>query len=264
MGHRRGQCAGGPGAVPVGKARAGHRTLAARGDRQADGPPGPADLLGAGRTRGHGNRCRPKSSAGPSPCTSCSICRCWLGGVITGVVSLLLLGIQRPARAASFSSGSSPACCSSSRSGSRPASSSRRRRPSDVLGGLVPRFHGTESVLLAAAILGATVMPHAVYLHSGLALDRHGHPDDGPHRRLLLRVTRWDVVLAMTVAGDGERGDAAGRRDQPAGPRRPAPPSRAPTPRFTTRWARPSRCCSRSDCSRRVWRRRRWAPTPAP
>ncbi|ETZ51384.1 natural resistance-associated macrophage family protein [Mycobacterium avium MAV_120709_2344] len=70
-----------------------------------------------------------------------------------------------------------------------------------MLSGLIPRFRGTESVLLAAAILGATVMPHAVYMHSGLVLDRHGHPDEGPHRRLLLRVTRWDVVLAMAVAG---------------------------------------------------------------
>ncbi|MBO0882195.1 MAG: Nramp family divalent metal transporter, partial [Mycobacterium sp.] len=58
-----------------------------------------------------------------------------------------------------------------------------------------------ESLLLAAAILGATVMPHAVYLHSGLARDRHGHPDPGPHRRRLLRVTRLDVGLAMVVAG---------------------------------------------------------------
>ncbi|MBV8966485.1 MAG: Nramp family divalent metal transporter [Mycobacteriaceae bacterium] len=71
---------------------------------------------------------------------------------------------------------------------------------SDVVGGLLPRFHGTESVLLAAAILGATVMPHAVYLHSGLALDRHGH-SEGRRRTLLLRVTRWDVALAMVVAG---------------------------------------------------------------
>jgi manganese transport protein len=67
--------------------------------------------------------------------------------------------------------------------------------------GLVPKFAGTESVLLAAAMLGATVMPHAVYLHSGLARDRHGHPDVGPNRRMLLRVTRWDVGLAMLVAG---------------------------------------------------------------
>jgi manganese transport protein len=73
--------------------------------------------------------------------------------------------------------------------------------PGAVLGGLLPRFQGSESVLLAAAILGATVMPHAVYLHSGLARDRHGHPDAGPGRRRLLRITVWDVGLAMMVAG---------------------------------------------------------------
>jgi manganese transport protein len=73
--------------------------------------------------------------------------------------------------------------------------------PSSFVSGLVPRFHGTESVLLAAAMLGATVMPHAVYLHSGLARDRHGHPEAGRERRFLLRVTRWDVGSAMVVAG---------------------------------------------------------------
>jgi manganese transport protein len=67
--------------------------------------------------------------------------------------------------------------------------------------GLIPRFDGAESILLAAAMLGATVMPHAVYLHSGLARDRHGHPEPGPARRMLLRVTRWDVGIAMLVAG---------------------------------------------------------------
>jgi manganese transport protein len=67
--------------------------------------------------------------------------------------------------------------------------------------GLVPRFDGAESILLAAAMLGATVMPHAVYLHSGLVRDRHGHPAAGPDRRMLLRVTRWDVGIAMLVAG---------------------------------------------------------------
>ena len=69
------------------------------------------------------------------------------------------------------------------------------------IGGLLPRFSGSESVLLAAAMLGATVMPHVVYLHSGLARDRHGHPEPGQPRRRLLRVTRWDVGLAMVVAG---------------------------------------------------------------
>lgn len=71
----------------------------------------------------------------------------------------------------------------------------------DVASGLVPRFDGAESVLLATAMLGATVMPHAVYLHSGLARDRHGHPEPGPARKRLLRITKYDVVLAMLVAG---------------------------------------------------------------
>ena len=71
----------------------------------------------------------------------------------------------------------------------------------EVLAGLIPRFDDAGSVLLATAMLGATVMPHAVYLHSGLARDRHGHPAPGAPRTTLLRATRWDVGLAMLVAG---------------------------------------------------------------
>lgn len=44
--------------------------------------------------------------------------------------------------------------------------------PGGLLAGLVPRFEGTTSVLLAASILGATIMPHAIYAHSALARDR--------------------------------------------------------------------------------------------
>ena len=71
---------------------------------------------------------------------------------------------------------------------------------SGTLGGLVPKFDGTGSILIAAAMLGATVMPHAVYLHSGLVRDRHGLPDVTTRRRLL-RATRADVGLAMLLAG---------------------------------------------------------------
>jgi manganese transport protein len=70
----------------------------------------------------------------------------------------------------------------------------------DTLGGLVPKFDGSGSILIAAAMLGATVMPHAVYLHSGLVRDRHGLPDVTTRRRLL-RATRADVGLAMLLAG---------------------------------------------------------------
>lgn len=69
-----------------------------------------------------------------------------------------------------------------------------------TVGGLVPGFSGGGSVLIAAAMLGATVMPHAVYVHSGLARDRHGRTR-GARLARLLRVTRFDIGLAMLVAG---------------------------------------------------------------
>ncbi|WP_426626284.1 Nramp family divalent metal transporter [Leifsonia sp. McL0607] len=67
--------------------------------------------------------------------------------------------------------------------------------------GLVPRFDGAPTVLLAASMLGATVMPHAIYLHSALARDRHGPSGDAGRVRTLLRATRLDVVLALVLAG---------------------------------------------------------------
>jgi manganese transport protein len=72
--------------------------------------------------------------------------------------------------------------------------------PGAVVGGLVPAFDGAGSVLLAAGMLGATVMPHAVYLHSALARDRHGRPSAEQLPRLL-RATRLDVGAAMLLAG---------------------------------------------------------------
>jgi manganese transport protein len=65
--------------------------------------------------------------------------------------------------------------------------------------GLVPRFAGTESVLLAASMLGATVMPHAIYVHSALARDRQ--LADGTDLHRMLHATRWDVVVSMLIAG---------------------------------------------------------------
>ncbi len=71
----------------------------------------------------------------------------------------------------------------------------------EVLAGIVPRFSGPDSVLLATSMLGATVMPHVIYLHSALARDRHGVTSDPVRIRELLRVTRWDVGAALFVAG---------------------------------------------------------------
>lgn len=72
---------------------------------------------------------------------------------------------------------------------------------SGVVGGLVPRFRGAQTVLLAASMLGATVMPHAIYLHSGLARDRHGASTDDGRIARLLQATRIDVVIALVIAG---------------------------------------------------------------
>jgi len=124
----------------------------------------------------------------------------FLGGLIVGTVSMLLLATQN-------------------RYGQRPFESiiigllaivaigflaGLVTNPPDavqVVEGLVPRFEGTDSVLLAASMLGATVMPHAIYVHSALARDRHGHATSVSDRVGILRATRWDVGLALGIAG---------------------------------------------------------------
>lgn len=67
--------------------------------------------------------------------------------------------------------------------------------------GLLPRFDGPSTVLLAASMLGATVMPHVIYLHSSLARDRHGVGHDKPRLRHLLTATKWDVAISLVIAG---------------------------------------------------------------
>ena len=64
----------------------------------------------------------------------------------------------------------------------------------------VPGFEGSESVLLAAGILGATVMPHVVYLHSALTQNRVVGRDETEKKRIQ-RFERVDVIIAMTIAG---------------------------------------------------------------
>lgn len=123
-----------------------------------------------------------------------------LGGVITGVISMIVLSVQsrRGPRvferviialmliiAVGFTVGIFFA-------------------PPDAAGvasGLIPRFDGSESVLLAASILGATIMPHAIYAHSALARDRFPHLREGSATRRLLWATKWDVTIALAIAG---------------------------------------------------------------
>jgi manganese transport protein len=123
-----------------------------------------------------------------------------VGGVITGAVSLLLLAIQNRRGQRTFERVISGLLLVIA-IGFLTSLFVEPPSAGEVAAGLLPRFEGAESVLLATAMLGATVMPHAVYLHSGLARDRHGHPEAGRQRRWLLKVTRLDVGLAMLVAG---------------------------------------------------------------
>lgn len=134
-----------------------------------------------------------------------------VGGIITGVVSLVLLAVQQRRGQRTFEfviTGMLVILTIGFCAGLLVTPPD----PVAMLGGLVPRFEGTESVLLSASMLGATVMPHAIYLHSALTRDRHRTDEPGTHdpgaasgaeprRRLLLRATRWDVVLALCVAG---------------------------------------------------------------
>lgn len=72
---------------------------------------------------------------------------------------------------------------------------------SGAAAGLVPRFDGPGTVVLAASMLGATVMPHVIYLHSSLSRDRHGVGHDPGRLRHLLTATKWDVGLSLLIAG---------------------------------------------------------------
>ncbi len=65
---------------------------------------------------------------------------------------------------------------------------------------VVPQFAGSDSVLLAVGILGATVMPHVIWLHSALMQDRI-KTRTSAEKRTLMRFTRIDVVIAMSIAG---------------------------------------------------------------
>jgi manganese transport protein len=68
------------------------------------------------------------------------------------------------------------------------------------LGAVLPRLPDADALLLAVGIVGATVMPHAIYLHSGLTQDR-APARNGRERRALVRFSNREVVAALTVAG---------------------------------------------------------------
>ena len=73
-------------------------------------------------------------------------------------------------------------------------------QPSELVRGFIPGFEGKESVLLAVGILGATVMPHVIYLHSALTQHRIVGASEEAKRRIF-RFESIDVVIAMGLAG---------------------------------------------------------------
>jgi manganese transport protein len=120
------------------------------------------------------------------------------GGVITGIVAFALLGVQaggyRPfelAIAGLFGVILLGFLSTVLRIGINAG---------DAAAGLVPRFEGTDSLLLATGILGATVMPHVIYLHSALTNARIPATSVSD-RRFLLRYQQIDVLVGMGLAG---------------------------------------------------------------
>ncbi|KAI7265891.1 hypothetical protein KC345_g8369 [Hortaea werneckii] len=69
-----------------------------------------------------------------------------------------------------------------------------------VAGMFTPRFEGVDSILLAAGILGATVMPHAIYLHSSLTQSRVVGIDER-EKKQIFRLEFIDILIAMLIAG---------------------------------------------------------------
>jgi manganese transport protein len=72
--------------------------------------------------------------------------------------------------------------------------------PGGFASGMWPSLEGTESLLLAAGMLGATVMPHVIYLHGAMTQQRYVRQTP-KQREALIRIQRVDVVAAMTLAG---------------------------------------------------------------
>ncbi len=124
----------------------------------------------------------------------------FIGGLITGAVSITILVIQNRGGAKRFERVIA-AMMLVIAAGFTAGVFVQPPDAAATVAGLVPRFDGTGSVLLAASILGATIMPHAIYAHSALARDRFGRVAPGPRRSLVLRATRVDVTIALAVAG---------------------------------------------------------------
>jgi manganese transport protein len=122
----------------------------------------------------------------------------WAGGLLTAAATFLILGLERqgfrPLEAVITAMvGVIAVCYLVETVIDRPEWGRVLRHA------VVPQFSGTQSVLLATGILGATVMPHAIFLHSALTQGRIRAKDEGSLRRLF-RFEIVDVLVAMGVA----------------------------------------------------------------
>jgi manganese transport protein len=123
----------------------------------------------------------------------------WLGAILTAITTMLILSLERygfrPLEAVITSLlGIIAVCYLVETVIVRPA------WLAIAYHAVVPRFSGSESVLLASGILGATVMPHVIYLHSALTQGRIVTRDPGKLRRLF-HFEIADIVIALGVAG---------------------------------------------------------------
>lgn len=123
----------------------------------------------------------------------------WLAGILTAIVTFIILGLERygfrPLEAVITALvGVISICYLIETVLDRPDWAQVSHYA------LLPNFSGAESILLAAGILGATIMPHAIFLHSSLMQNRIVTRDPDKLRRLM-RFEHYDVLIAMTLAG---------------------------------------------------------------
>ena len=123
----------------------------------------------------------------------------FIAGLLTGVIAFGILELQRRGYR-----GFELAITALLGHRVRSASCTRRcrsaRRRHDALRGLIPHLGGSSAAYLAVGIVGATVMPHVIYLHSALTKGRVQTRNDAERRRVL-RFERVDVIIALSLAG---------------------------------------------------------------
>lgn len=122
-----------------------------------------------------------------------------VGAVITAVISMIILASQGKARG--FFTAFIIALTIVTSAGIIAAVNFGLIEPQALFAGMVPRIQSQAELLVTLGMLGATVMPHAIYSHSAFVRDKFGTVDSTPARRVLLKVTRVDVTLALGIAG---------------------------------------------------------------